>query len=122
MLLKIPIESKKRYMRTFFIDAKVEDDIFIYWTAYNDSIYKTKISELISHLEGSERLNVGDTVSIQFDTKSIPGFERDLQEDYNAYNFKLDHKKFTYGFFYSNDKVELEEEYVLIPIPKNIND
>lgn len=72
---------------------------------------------MINLLEGSEKLNIGNIISIQFDTKSI-GFERNLHEDYNAYNFKLDHKKFNYGFFYSNDKFELEEEYVLITIPK----
>ncbi len=108
-------------MRTYFIDANVIDDIFTYWTAYGDSKYKTKISKLINCLQGSERLNIGDIVSIQFDTKSI-GFERNLQEDYNAYHFKLDHKKFSYGFFSSNEMIEFFEEYVLIPIPKNIND
>lgn len=103
-------------MRQYYIDAETEDEIFEYWIQEWDDKNKN-ISKLINLLEGSERLEVGDIISIEFDTRKI-GFKRSLQEDYNAYHFKIDHKKFTYMFLYSNDKLDLFEEYILIPIPK----
>ncbi len=106
-------------MRTYFIKTEVNNDIFSYWTAYGEG--QQNISKLINILEGSERLQVGDIISIEFDTQKL-GFERDLQEDYNAYHFKIDHKKFQYLFYFSNDKLTLFEEYILIPIPKVPNE
>ena len=102
-------------MRLYFIKAETNDDIFSYWTAYGEG--QQNISKLIHLLEGSERLQVGDIISIEFNTQKL-GFERDLHEDYNAYHFKIDHKKFNYMFHSSNDELSLFEEYVLIPIPK----
>lgn len=106
-------------MRTYFIKAEVNDDIFSYWTAYGEG--QQNISKLINILEGSEKLQVGDIISIEFDTQKL-GFERNLQEDYNAYHFKIDHKKFQYLFHSSNDELSLFEEHILIPIPKIPNE
>lgn len=105
-------------MRTYFIKAEVNDDIFSYWTAYGKG--QQNISKLINILEGSERLQVGDIISIEFDTQKL-GFERNLQEDYNAYHFKIDHKVSIFVSF-SNDELALFEEHILIPIPKVPNE
>lgn len=101
-------------MKRFHIKADVDDDVFEYW--YQEMKNNVNIiSQLINYLDGSEKLVVGDVVSIQFDTKRI-GFERNLVEDYCANKFKIDHKYFEYLFLTSNDKIDLVEEYILIPI------
>ena len=104
-------------MRKYYIQADVDDSIFEYWYAggYNNI---NKISQLIKILEDSDKLEVGDIVSIQFDTKKL-GFERDLQNDYSAARFKIDHRLFEYSFLTSIDKLDFFQEYILIPIPLN---
>lgn len=99
------------------IDAPEDDLAFEYWIAGADENNPRKLSQLINMLEGSDRLKVGDIISFQFNTQRL-GFDRNLQEDFNAYNFKIVHKKFEYIFLTSNDFLDLFEEYVLKPIPR----
>lgn len=104
-------------MRKYYIQADVDDSVFEYWYAGGINNIN-KISQLINLLEGSDKLEVGDIVSIQFDTKKL-GFERDLQNDYSAARFKIDHRLFEYSFLTSIDKLDFFQEYILIPIPLN---
>lgn len=99
-------------MKNYSINAEnIDDEIFEYWIR-NDRTKPNNISKLISSLKGANELNVGDIISVQFDTKKI-GFERNFTKDFSSNKFQISYKQIEYIYLKAFDEYEVFEEYFL---------